>query len=132
MHADFKEEEYPLHQEQTDDDKKTYCLTSIDRTEKKIKSLAIDIKGHESCKKQIKGRMLQKLKARSRQRTKPQRRKWKVSEKEKVSQTHKPVTLTIWKKTETHSTTAEGASIKSVAHEARDLRCRVTRTLSIM
>ena len=76
LHADLKDEEYPLHQEQTDDDdKKTFCLTSIDWTEKEIKSFAIDIKSHESCKNTDKGRKLQKLNARSRQRRKSQRGK---------------------------------------------------------
>ena len=38
-----------FQQKQIDgDDKKTYCLTSVDRTEGEVNSLAIDIKSHES------------------------------------------------------------------------------------
>ena len=42
---------YLLQKEQTDDDNKTtYCLTSIDRAVDEGKSLTIDLKGHKGMK----------------------------------------------------------------------------------
>ena len=60
---------------EADRNKKTYCLAYINRTVKQVTSLAIGIKSHESCKRPIKSRMLQKLNTGTRQRRKSQRRK---------------------------------------------------------
>ena len=138
LHAELKEGEHPLHQEQIgEDDKKTCCSTSIDRTVDKLRSFSNDIQSHNRSKRMRKIRMLQKLNAHSKQRRKLRQRKQpchptKFSGSVKArkcprSTSNEPTMPTMWarhRRLRPTRTQQKNRSRHPWLHKARNLNCR--------
>ena len=103
------------------DDKKTY---TSEITEEEVRSLAIDTKSHNSCRRPMKSRVLQKLNARLRQRMSSQRRNVREQAKEsavKVNQLHSSESGSKPERHPKAMSTAVGAGSSASAEEEEDL-----------